>query len=99
MVAAHVGAVRLLANRICWTAQRPGGLGARIRAFETPLAKVAQRDQSATRRDAGFTSVAGVSRVFELSQHVEQFAAWMLQRAQVSDSLTSSPQPSALTST
>jgi hypothetical protein len=34
------------------------------------------RDQSTTRRDAGFTSLAAMSRVLELSQLVEQFAAW-----------------------
>jgi hypothetical protein len=96
MVAAHVGAVRLLANRIC---KGPAGWGARIRAFETPLHRGVSGINPPPRRDAGFTSVAGVSRVFELSQHVEQFAARMLQRAQVSDSLTSSLQPSALTST
>ncbi len=51
------------ATRACWqtryngdlrTAQRPGGLGGGIRAFETPLARWPV-DRNTTRRDAGFT--------------------------------------------
>jgi hypothetical protein len=57
------------------TAQRPGGLGAGFRAFETPLAEVGQ----GSILHPGETPVSPKHlqsiRESELSQHVEQFAA------------------------